>query len=558
MENQRLILFVVLAFLLLMLWQQWIEYSSPPVMDQPTVSSAQPGQPVSTPTVTDSSVPGAPAVSSETARPSLDTDHTSQDSDTTGKPVTVSTDLLRVELNTLGAGINKAWLYDYPVDIDHPDNPFQLMTDEGNDIFTAQGGLIGHRPSLPTHKTLYTVASDKHVLKEGEDRLDVEFLWNSPDGITYKKIYTFHRNSYAIDIRYRVVNNSASVWNGYIYNQYRRNEVTSDNALGFMSVIPSYTGAAVYDQEQKYNKISFSDMRDENYKHITDNGWVAMLQHYFVSAWLLEDGVQNEMYTQVLPGQHYTVGYKNTQATSVPAGSNGELSASIYVGPKEVRRLDTKAEGLGLTVDYGWLTPVSAPLFWLLDKIHLVVGNWGWAIIILTFLIKLAFYPLSAASHKSMANMRRMAPRIKTLKERFGDDKAKLNQAMMELYKKEKINPLGGCLPILIQIPVFIALYWALLESVELRQSPWILWIRDLSQPDPYYVLPVLMGVSMLVQQLISAVAMDPMQKKIMMAMPVLFMFFFLFFPAGLVLYWTVNNLLTIAQQWYINKQMGV
>jgi len=254
----------------------------------------------------------------------------------------------------------------------------------------------------------------------------------------------------------------------------------------------------------------------------------------------------------------YSAGYKNLTPTRVAPGSSGELKASIFVGPKETRRMKKVAEGLDLTVDYGWLTPVSAPLFWLLDKIHIVVGNWGWAIIILTILIKLAFYPLSAASHKSMANMRRMAPRIQTLKERFGDDKAKLNQAMMELYKKEKINPLGGCLPILIQIPVFIALYWALLESVELRQSPWILWIDDLSQPDPFYVLPILMGVSMLVQQMISAVAMDPMQKKIMMALPIMFTFFFLYFPSGLVLYWTVNNLLTIAQQWYINKKMGV
>jgi len=558
MENQRLILFVVLAFLLLMLWQQWIEYSSPPVIDQPVTSSTQSSQSATTAEVIDSSVPGAPAVDSEAVRPVVDAGQTSLTTANTGNAITVSTDLLRVELNTLGAGINKAWLLDYPVDVDHPDEPFQLMRDQGDDLFTVQGGLIGHQRTLPTHKTLFTVNGDNFVLKEGEESLDVEFVWNAPDGVTYKKIYTFHRDSYGIDIRFRVINSSASAWRGYLYNQYRRTEAGKDGALGFMSVVPSYTGAAIYDRENKYSKISFSDMRDENTQHVTDNGWVSMMQHYFVSAWLLDEGRPYEIYTQVLPGPQYTIGYKTAQPADIPAGSNGELTARIYVGPKEVRRLSKEAEGLELSVDYGWLTPVSAPLFWLLDKIHMLVGNWGWAIIILTILIKLAFYPLSAASHKSMANMRRMAPRIKTLKERFGDDKAQLNKAMMELYKKEKINPLGGCLPILIQIPVFIALYWALLESVELRQAPWIWWIRDLSQPDPFYVLPVLMGVSMLAQQLLSAVAMDPMQKKIMMAMPVMFMFFFLFFPAGLVLYWTVNNLLTISQQYYINKKMGV
>ena len=557
MENQRIILFVVLAFLLLMLWQQWVEYSSPPV-PAPTVASkpAQDKQPQPTDSaIQENSIPGAPESMATPTSPQIsDPDNQVK----TGKKVTVSTDLLTVELNTLGAGINKAWLLNYPVEIDQPDTPFQLMTDEGADIFTAQGGLIGHRSAMPTHKTLFSVADYKHVLQDGQDSIDVDFVWNGPDGISYKKTYTFHRDSYVVDIRYRVINNSATPWDGYLYNQYRRAEVASDDALGFMSVIPSYTGAAFFDRVNKYNKISFSDMRDEQFSQQTDNGWVAMLQHYFVSAWLLEDGQKNEFYTRALPGQMYTAGYKNLAPTRVAAGSSGELKASIYVGPKEVRLLEKEAEGLDLTVDYGWLTPVSAPLFWLLDKIHAVVGNWGWAIIILTILIKLAFYPLSAASHKSMANMRRMAPRIQTLKERFGDDKAKLNQAMMELYKKEKINPLGGCLPILIQIPVFIALYWALLESVELRQSPWILWIDDLSQPDPFYVLPILMGVSMLVQQMISAVAMDPMQKKIMMALPIMFTFFFLFFPSGLVLYWTVNNLLTIAQQWYINKKMGV
>ena len=299
-------------------------------------------------------------------------------------------------------------------------------------------------------------------------------------------------------------------------------------------------------------------MQDENLSFLTTNGWIGMLQHYFVGSWLLQENSKYEIFTNKLAGNKYFLGYKSLNPVIIQAGSAGELSSELFIGPKLSKRLEAAAPGLELTVDFGWLTPISSPLFWLLDKINSIVGNWGWAIIILTILIKLVFFPLSAASHKSMANMRKMTPRIKTLKERYGDDKQKLNQAMMKLYKEEKINPLGGCLPILIQIPVFIALYWALLESVELRQAPWILWIKDLSAPDPYFILPILMGVSMLAQQSLSAVAMDPMQKRIMMAMPVVFTFFFLFFPAGLVLYWTVNNLLTIAQQYTINKKMGV
>jgi len=551
MDTQRIILFVVLAFLLLMLWQKWIEYSSPPALPQQSATVQ--------PEIADGGSPPVPAAPGLPDAPTVGTAPApASDTTTGGNRVTVTTDLLRVELNTLGANLNKAWLLRYPVDVDQPDNPFKLLHDDGSEVFVVQGGLLGHGREYPNHKTRFTSAQADYRLADGQDTLDVEFVWNAPDGVTYKKIYTFHRDSYRIDVQFRVVNSSDSDWRGYQYQQYRRSEPPSQE-FGLMTVIPSYTGGAIYNSDSKYDKIDFADMRDADFKQPTDNGWLAMLQHYFVSAMLLESGKGYELYSRALPGGQYLFGYTTTDASLVPAGQGGELRlAPIYVGPKEVRRLEAQAEGLQLTVDYGWLTPISAPLFWVLDKIHVLVGNWGWAIIILTLLIKLAFYPLSAASSKSMANMRRMAPRIQTLKERFGDDKQKLNQAMMELYKKEKINPLGGCLPILIQIPVFIALYWALLESVELRQAPWILWIRDLSAPDPYFVLPIIMGVSMLVQQLISAVSMDPMQKKIMMALPIVFTFFFLFFPAGLVLYWTVNNLLTIAQQWHINRQMGV
>jgi YidC/Oxa1 family membrane protein insertase len=535
-----------------MLWQSWVEYSSPEQPVQVSLDNAK------TENIDKGAIPETPSFSSETPDMSQDTVKPSLNKGVEGEAVLVETDLLKVEINTYGAGLNNVWLKKYTVDIDHPDDLFQLMNDQGNEIYMAQGGLLVQGREFPTHKTLYTSPKKSYKLAENKDKLDVEFVWNSTDGITYKKIYTFQRDSYIVDISYKVFNPSTTAWIGYQYNQFKRTQIDSQGSFNPATMVPSYTGGAIYDKEEKYRKFSFSDMSDENISILTTNGWVGMLQHYFLGSWLLEDNKKYEIFSNTAAGNNFFFGYKSLVPVKIQPGMAGELSTSLYIGPKETSRLKAAAPGLELTVDYGWLTVISSPLYWLLNKIHSVVGNWGWAIIILTMMIKLVFYPLSAASHKSMANMRKMTPRIKTLKERYADDKQKLNQAMMKLYKEEKINPLGGCLPVLIQIPVFIALYWALLESVELRQAPWILWIKDLSAPDPYFVLPILMGVSMLAQQLLSAVAMDPMQKKIMMAMPIVFTFFFLFFPSGLVLYWTVNNLLTIAQQYTINKKMGV
>ena len=552
MDNQRLILFVVLGFLFLMLWQSWVEYSAPEQAVQISGESARTDQSAI------EAIPETPMMASDAPELTPATASSNFNKKVEGQTVSVETDLLKVELNTLGAGINKVWLKNYTVDIDHPEDLFQLMNDKGQDIYTAQSGLLVQGREFPTHKTVYTSSKNAFKLSEDSDQLDVDFVWNSKDGITYKKTYSFHRDSYVVDINYKVFNPSTSAWVGYQYNQFKRSQVDTQSSFNPATMVPSFTGGAIYDIEDKYRKISFSDMQEENISVLTTNGWVGMLQHYFVGSWLLDEKKKYEIFSNKGDGNTYFFGYKSLVPVTIQPGKAGELSTRLYMGPKETRRITAAAPGLELTVDYGWLTAISAPLYWLLDKIHSLVGNWGWSIIILTIMIKLVFYPLSAASHKSMANMRKMTPRIKTLKERYGDDKQKLNQAMMKLYKEEKINPLGGCLPVLIQIPVFIALYWALLESVELRQAPWILWIKDLSAPDPYFVLPILMGVSMLVQQMLSAVAMDPMQKKIMMAMPVVFTFFFLFFPSGLVLYWTVNNLLTIAQQYAINKKMGV
>ncbi len=331
--------------------------------------------------------------------------------------------------------------------------------------------------------------------------------------------------------------------------------------MGILGRLPSYSGAAIYTESDKYEKIDYGELREETVAKSTPIGWVAMLQHYFVAAWLPTGSDNYQIYSRVnlnAPSPQYTIGYNTTQPVTVAPGESGSLSTVAFVGPKEQHRLDAQnVEGLKLTVDYGWLTPVADPLFWLLDKIYGFVGNWGWAIIILTFLVKLVFYPLSAASYKSMAKMKKLSPRMATLKERYADDKQKFQQEMMKMYKEEKVNPAGGCLPILVQIPVFIALYWVLLESVELRQAAWLGWLNDLSLPDPYFVLPIIMGASMLAQHFLNPAPVDPIQKKIMLALPFVFTVFFLWFPAGLVLYWVVNNLLSIAQQYYITRKFA-
>jgi YidC/Oxa1 family membrane protein insertase len=398
-------------------------------------------------------------------------------------------------------------------------------------------------------------------LAPGENSVSVDLDWTSTEGVSYRKTFTFHRNSYYIDVTFSVYNQSVSDWLGYQYQQILRTQVVEKSSgLGFFGRLPSYKGGAIFTPEDNYEKIDFEDMSEANLARATPSGWVAMLQHYFVGALLPQaDDAGYEFYSNVTQrdsAPRYLIGYKTTRSASVPVGATGTLGTRMYVGPKETQRMMKADAKLELTVDYGWLTPVSSPLFWIMTYIQRVVSNWGVSIILLTLLIKLVFFPLSAASYKSMARMKKMQPRMKTLKERFGDDKQKFQQAMMEIYKKEKINPLGGCLPIVIQIPVFIALYWVLLESVELRQAPFVLWIKDLSLQDPYYVLPVLMGASMFGQQLLNPAPMDPMQQKIMMALPLVFTVFFLWFPSGLVLYWLVNNVLSITQQWVITRKI--
>ena len=563
MDVRRAILSVALGLILLLIWQAWLDFKDSkvpafPVAEQ-SLESELPQTPVgqpqseapSVPQAPAMPVPGAPAVVGEPVA----------DAGTADSLISIETDLLRVAIDTLGGQIKDSQLLKYPVEVQMPDVPFRLLKDQSPDVLIAQSGLVGNDFEFPNHKTQFDAQTKSYRLDDSAQSVQVPLYWTAPDGVEYQKIFTFQRDSYLIDIEYRVNNNSGRPWQGYQYGQYVATEQqTEGEGFLFLRALPSYQGAAVYTPENKYDKIDFKEIRNDRPAFETESGWVAMLQHYFVTAWLPKENAPYRLYTRPLDsagGQtRYQVGYVSLSPQVVANNSVGSLRTQLYVGPKEQTRIKTPAEGLILTVDYGWLTPVSSPLFWILEKIYSFVQNWGWSIIILTLMVKIVFYPLSAASYKSMGKMKKLQPRLKTLKERYGDDKQKLNQEMMQIYKKEKINPLGGCLPILIQIPVFIALYWVLLESVELRQAPFIFWLTDLSRSDPYFVLPVLMGASMFAQQLLNPTPLDAMQKNIMMSLPIVFTIFFLWFPSGLVLYWLVNNILSIAQQWYITRKL--
>ena len=411
--------------------------------------------------------------------------------------------------------------------------------------YTAQSGLIGD--GLPNHKTLWRLVSSSTEMKPDQNALDVVF---EADGGKVTKILTFKRGEYGIDITYKLKGAADKV---DAYFQLVRDD---KSPAGDPRMVSVFTGPAFYTDAQKFSKIKFADIADGSakFEKSADNGWVAMIQHYFVSAFLPKNGTPREFYTrQVEPGV-YSAGV----IVPMPAAVNGvsTLTVPLYAGPQEHKTLEKVAPGFNLVVDYGWLTILAAPIFWVLEWLYHLVGNWGWAIVIMTIMLKLIFFPLSAASYKSMARMRTVTPRLTALKERYGNDKQKLNQEMMDLYRKEKINPLGGCLPIVIQIPVFIALYWVLLGAVEMRNAPWVGWIHDLTQPDPLYILPAIMMATMLLQVKLNPTPPDPVQAKIMWIMPIGFGVMFFFFPAGLVLYWTVNNVLSISQQWVINRKI--
>lgn len=468
-------------------------------------------------------------------------------------PILVETDLLKVEISPRGGTITGAWLLNYAVTPESPEAKLQLLKPVPPNMFIAQSGLLDERASLlPTHEGLFASEKSDYRLEPNEDHLDVVLVWRSDTGVEVKKLYQFTRGSYVVKTSQIVNNATDSSIVAWEYNQLQRTEFNDPNESKFVN---NYTGGVFYSPDGKFKKITFDVMAKGNPDQLVMDGWIAMIQHYFLVAWIPPRNLQETFYTKVLDGSRYIIG-KRSSAVSIASGTTYAFENQLFIGPKLQDTLASIAPGLELAVDYGWLTVIAQPIYWLLSKIHALVGNWGWSIIFLTILIKLAFYKLSETSYKSMANMRQLTPRLQALKDRYGDDKQRLNQAMMEMYKTEKINPLGGCLPILIQIPVFIALYWVLLQSVEMRQAPFMLWLDNLSAPDPYFVLPLIMGVSMYIQQKLNPPPPDPMQAKIMMSLPFVFTVFFAFFPSGLVLYWVVNNLLSIAQQWHITRNI--
>jgi len=552
MDNLRLLLFFSLAIVLLLIYQAWVQDYGPVSVAPITVEEP------SAPKQTEDLEGGVPSV-----RATVDTPAPVPElgaAPLVPRPqaaaadfVTIETDLLELQISLRGGTVASAWLKDYSVSPEDPETKFRLLKPRAPNMFIAQSGLLGGvEDQLPTHEATFVSSRDSFTLQDDQNELVVDLVWKHPSGVEVKKRYQFERGSYVVRLSQEVTNNTGSTLAVRSYEQLQRTELSDPNAARF---VHTYTGGVYYSPEDKYTKESFGDMRDGKLQREVVGGWIAMIQHYFMSAWIPPSGTVETFYTNVLDNSRYIIG-KYSGPVTLADGASYSFENRLFVGPKLQDMLASVAPGLDLAVDYGWLTVLAQPIYWLLSKIHSVVGNWGWAIIILTILIKAAFYKLSETSYKSMANMRKMTPRMQALKDRYGDDKQRLNQAMMDLYKKEKINPLGGCLPIVVQIPVFIALYWVLLESVELRHAHFALWLNNLSAPDPYFVLPLIMGVSMFVQQKLNPAPPDPIQAKVMMSLPFVFTVFFAFFPSGLVLYWVVNNLLSIAQQWYITRSI--
>ncbi len=540
MDNLRFVLFVAFAFLSYLLWQQWqIDYGPKP----------EPSKEIATGEAPKPDVPSSAGAVNDVAKTSVPAETPALK----GQRVKVTTDVLHLEIDTYGGGIHELDLPNYPVDKNQPDHPVRLLNDEPEQLFIAQNGFLAEGEATPNHHSLWQSAQTEYRLQAGQDSVSVPLTWSNDKGIQVTKTYLFKRGSYLIALEQQISNRSDTVWRGRQYAQLQRRQPPQQDKSTF---IRTYTGGVVYTKEEKYEKISFDDMRDNAFNRKAEGGWIAMIQHYFLAAWIPPANEIDTLYTKALADDHFVIGFYSP-VSEINPGEEKRYSASLFAGPKLQRVLEATAPGLELTVDYGSLTLVAKPIFWLLEQFHKLFNNWGWAIVFVTVVIKALFYRLSAASYRSMANMRKLQPKIQALKERHGDDKQKFNQAMMELYRRDKVNPLGGCLPIVVQIPVFLSLYWVLVESVELRQAPFIFWINDLSSKDPYFILPILMGISMYVQQKLNPSPVDPIQAKVMQFFPVIFTVFFLFFPSGLVLYWVVNNVLSIIQQWYITKSIG-
>jgi YidC/Oxa1 family membrane protein insertase len=547
MDIKRTVLLVIFSLSLIMLWENWNIYNGGPSMFAPEQPSTNNSTSVST--KSDASVPQPSANPAENA---TGADVPAGPATTTqlGEKITITTDLLKAEINTAGAELTRIELLKHKDSADQRLNVV-LMESGGSRTYVGQSGLIG--ANGPNHRSLFTVRPGSRSL-DAADSLQL-ILDAEQDGIKLTKIYTFKRGEYEIELSHEVTNASAAAITPSVYVQLVRDASKLEGDSRFYS---TFTGPAVYTDAEKFRKVTFEDIDKGKQPPAaqTDKGWIAMVQHYFVSAFQPLDKGTYELFTRKIDGKLYAVGAIMKMGNLAP-GANATSTGKLYTGPQESAKLEKFAPDFDLVKDYGWLTLIAKPIFWLMEQIQKLLGNWGWTIIVLTILIKLAFFPLSAASYRSMAKMKLVTPKMTAIRERHKGDPQQMNAAMMELYKTEKINPLGGCLPVVVQIPVFIALYWVLLASVEMRHAPWLGWIQDLAAPDPWYILPVIMAVSMFVQTKLNPTPPDPIQAKVMLFMPIAFSVMFFFFPSGLVLYWVVNNLLSIAQQWVITQQAG-
>lgn len=540
MDSQRLILFFVFSFSVFMLLDAW-QREQPPA--RPAAADAGKGEKAMPPSA-QPPVPGDKLTATQGAVPQQ-----GRGAPETGVTIRVETDLLIAHLSSHGGDVRRLQFKNHRDTLERSKD-FVLFETGAERNYIAQAGLIGS--GLPNHRTLYTATSDNYDLAAGQEQIEVRLAAPAAAGVQVTKVYRFRRESYLIDVGFEIANTGAAPIQPYAYFQLVRDDKPP---AGDSAMMPTFTGVALYTDKDKFQKLAFDDIEKGKTQHTqnSEDGWIAMLQHYFFSAWLPRSGVPREFYTRRLEDGLYSAGVI-VPVGAVATGASATVTVPLYAGPEEQQKLAKIAPGLDLTIDYGWLTVIAVPLFWVLAWLKLWVGNWGVAIILLTVIIKLLFYPLSAASYRSMAKMRVLAPKLQKLKDQYGEDRQRLQQAMMALYKTEKINPLGGCMPIVVQIPVFIALYWVLLASVELRQAPFMLWIDDLAAPDPWFILPILMAGTMFVQTWLNPEPPDPVQARVMKIMPIVFSVFFFFFPAGLVLYWLVNNVLSIAQQWRITS----
>ena len=563
-DIRRTILWVIFGFSMVLLWDQWQVFNGQkPTFFPPATTAAKPPAVANTPA---SSVPaGVAAVPGTTAPvaaavPSAIPATPSADAPAAAvkkERIVISNDVLTLSFDTEGGALVGSVFTKY-ADMNDKSKGFVLLDESNSRVYVAQTGLIGTSgaPSLPTHKTLMTALPGERKLQPGQNQVEIKFESPAVGGVKLVKTYTLKRGAYDLSVRHDIVNTGSEAVAPQLYLQLVRD---GNKPEGESSFYMTFTGPAIYTEAKKYQKVEFSDIEKNkvDVEKKATNGFVAMVQHYFVSSWILADGLSRDLFMRKVDNNLYAAGMI-TPLESIAPGASKSIEAKLFIGPQEEKVLEALAPGLELVKDYGWLTILAKPLYWLLDKLYSFIHNWGWAIMALVLLLKIAFYWLNAKAYASMAKMKAINPKIMEMRERLKDRPQEMQVAMMKIYKEEKVNPMGGCFPIMVQIPVFIALYWVLLSSVEMRNAPWVMWIHDLSAPDPYFILPVVMTLTTMLQTALNPAPPDPLQAKLMWFMPLIFSVMFFFFPAGLVLYWITNNVLSIAQQWMINTRMGV